>query len=163
MTAKKRAFVEYYKIHRNATEAAKMAGYSQQTATTQGHRLVRDVDIKRAIEAWEAEERENVAKLVPSKDNFILNTFRKESQCEHWPTRAKLWELGGKALGYLEEQKTDIGNALNILIGELHLSVTGPQLQSDHPNTLDITPDAPSTNSSACQDNSSNASPEISS
>lgn len=141
MTAKKRAFVEYYKIHRNATEAAKMAGYSLQTATTQGHRLIRDVDIKQAIDGWEAQEREKVAALVPSKDNFVVSIFRNEKECDHWPTRAKYLEMGGKALGYFVDEKSEAGNTLNVLIQELHLSVQGQQGMP----TLDVTPSAPST------------------
>lgn len=130
LTAKKRAFINYYKLHRNATEAAKLAGYSLQTATTKSDRLTKDVDISLALAQWEKEEAEKVAKLVPSKDNFVLNTFQKEIACEHWPTKAKLWELGGKALGYLSDDNKTGQNLFQLLCNDLNLNIVLGQSSS---------------------------------
>lgn len=45
----RRLFVDEYLIDLNATQAAIRAGYSAKTASSQGERLLRDPDIKRAI------------------------------------------------------------------------------------------------------------------
>jgi phage terminase small subunit len=46
------AFIrEYLKNGGNATEAAKAAGYSERTAYAQGSRLLKDVEVKKAIAA----------------------------------------------------------------------------------------------------------------
>ena len=49
LTAKQRAFVREYLIDLNATQAATRAGYSAKTAYSQGERLLKNVEIDRAI------------------------------------------------------------------------------------------------------------------
>lgn len=49
LSAKRRAFVEEYLRCWNATEAAKRAGYSDQTAISQGSRLLTNVDVQAYI------------------------------------------------------------------------------------------------------------------
>lgn len=51
LTAKQRAFVREYLIDLNATQAAVRAGYSVKTAASQGERLLRNVEIDRAVSA----------------------------------------------------------------------------------------------------------------
>lgn len=51
LTAKQRAFVREYLIDLNATQAAIRAGYSAKTAYSQGERLLRNVEVERAISA----------------------------------------------------------------------------------------------------------------
>jgi phage terminase small subunit len=51
LTAKQRAFVREYLIDLNATQAAIRAGYSEKTAYSQGERLLRNVEVQRAISA----------------------------------------------------------------------------------------------------------------
>jgi hypothetical protein len=50
LTAKQRRFAEEYVRLRNATEAAKLAGYSAKTAYAQGHRLLKKAEIQAAVE-----------------------------------------------------------------------------------------------------------------
>lgn len=54
LTAKEQAFVREYLICRNATEAAKRAGYSEKTAYSQGGRVLKKVEVAEAIAAGEA-------------------------------------------------------------------------------------------------------------
>lgn len=49
ITNRKRAFIEHYLAHWNASEAARLAGYSEKTAGSQGARLLKDVEIQKAI------------------------------------------------------------------------------------------------------------------
>lgn len=49
LTAKQQRFVAEYRVDLNATQAAARAGYSPKTAMQQGERLLRNVEIGRAI------------------------------------------------------------------------------------------------------------------
>jgi len=49
LNAKQLAFVAHYIEKRNATEAAKKAGYSEKTAYSQGQRLLKNVEIAKLI------------------------------------------------------------------------------------------------------------------
>lgn len=48
---KQRMFVECYLKHFNATQAAKEAGYSEATAYSQGHRLLKDAEVQARLRA----------------------------------------------------------------------------------------------------------------
>lgn len=50
MTPKQEAFVNEYLVDLNATKAAMRAGYSAKTAASQGERLLRNVEITRALQ-----------------------------------------------------------------------------------------------------------------
>lgn len=54
LTPKQKAFVELYSG--NATEAAAKAGYSAKTAYSQGERLLRNVEVRKAIAGREQKE-----------------------------------------------------------------------------------------------------------
>jgi phage terminase small subunit len=51
LTPKQRAFVREYLIDLNATQAAIRAGYSEDTAYSQGQRLLKNVEIEKAVSA----------------------------------------------------------------------------------------------------------------
>jgi len=55
LTDKQRRFVEEYLVDLNATQAAIRAGYSANTAASQGERLLRNAEIRTAIERAQAE------------------------------------------------------------------------------------------------------------
>jgi hypothetical protein len=50
LTSKQESFVREYAIDMNATQAAIRAGYSEKAAYSQGHRLLKNVEITEAIE-----------------------------------------------------------------------------------------------------------------
>lgn len=50
MTPKQAAFVQQYLVDKNATQAAIRAGYSAKTASSAGERLLRNVEIAKALE-----------------------------------------------------------------------------------------------------------------
>lgn len=79
-TAQKQKFCEAYLEKGNATEAAKIAGYSEKTAYSQGGRLLKDVECKAYIQ-----ERLNVAqsKNIASADEvmqFLTRVMRGEEK-----------------------------------------------------------------------------------
>lgn len=59
MTPKQQSFVTEYLIDKNATQAAIRAGYSKHTAYSQGERLLRNAEIRSAIDAGIAKHAEN--------------------------------------------------------------------------------------------------------
>jgi len=63
MTVRQARFVEQYLISGNATQAAIDAGYSEKTAYSQGHRLLKNVEIQKAI----AEKRAVMAKQTENR------------------------------------------------------------------------------------------------
>jgi len=64
LTARQARFAELYVLYGNATQAAIEAGYSKKTAYSQGQRLLKNVEIQKAIankQAFIADEAENLA------------------------------------------------------------------------------------------------------
>lgn len=58
LTAKQRLFVAEYLVDKNATRAAKAAGYSEKTAYSVGQRLLKNVEIQKTFqEQLEAQEK----------------------------------------------------------------------------------------------------------
>ena len=57
---KQEMFAQAYVLHRNATEAAKAAGYSAGSANNQGYRLLQSEEVKERIENLEQELETNV-------------------------------------------------------------------------------------------------------
>lgn len=60
LTPRQGAFVDAYLVSMNATKAAKKAGYSPQTAGSQGHDLLKKPEVIRAIAERIADRRERV-------------------------------------------------------------------------------------------------------
>ena len=58
MTPKQQRFVAEYLIDLNATQAAIRAGYSPKTASSQGERLLRNVEVAKALEEGKAKQLE---------------------------------------------------------------------------------------------------------
>lgn len=55
LTGKKAAFIREYMLDMNQTKAAIRAGYSEKTAAQAASRLMKDSDVKAAIDEWRAE------------------------------------------------------------------------------------------------------------
>lgn len=68
LTPKQRLFVHEYLVDKNATAAAKRAGYSVKTAYCQGQRLTKKAEVKAAIDA--ALERQ-VNKAIMTRDEML--------------------------------------------------------------------------------------------
>ena len=60
LNEKQEKFAQSYIIHRNATEAAKAAGYSDRSAANQGYRLINNPEIAERIEDLEKELETNI-------------------------------------------------------------------------------------------------------
>lgn len=106
LTPKQQLFVEEYLIDFNATQAAIRAGYSENTAYSQGPRLLENVEIQRGIEKG---KQKLIKKLDIKKEDIIRDLIRiKEDNIEDFPPHAlKALEMLNKMLGFNEPDKID--------------------------------------------------------
>lgn len=97
-------FVEEYIIDRNATQAAIRAGYSPKTAGASGSRLLRNVNIAKAIK--DAQQRMSERCKIKADDvlNGISRCTQKAEEAEDYRTALKGYELQGKHLGLFVER-----------------------------------------------------------
>ncbi len=73
LTEKQKRFVVEYIKDYNATQAAIRAGYSEQTAYSQGNRLLKKVEIKKAIKELQDEIRKkNIAEAIEVEEFLSL-------------------------------------------------------------------------------------------
>lgn len=114
MTAKKLAFIDYYKSAEcagNASKAAIKAGFSPRNVNRTASRLLKDVDIASQINAFVMDRREKY-----SKDTFIdqaYSDYQKLSLDDSPMARLRALELSAKLLGHLKNEESNV----NIIIG----------------------------------------------
>tara|TARA_R100001086_G_scaffold203954_1_gene119899 strand:+ start:2198 stop:2602 length:405 start_codon:yes stop_codon:yes gene_type:complete len=70
MNEKQELFVQHYILTRNATEAAKAAGYSERSAHNQGYRLLQDEEIRQRIYDAEQEMTTNLDVISELEDQY---------------------------------------------------------------------------------------------
>ena len=82
---KQKKFCEYYAQGNNVSESARLAGYSERTASEQGSRLLTDVRIKTYIQELTKDERklkesETKSRIADAKEilEFLSSTMRGE-------------------------------------------------------------------------------------
>ena len=116
---KQEKFAQSYILHRNATEAAKAAGYTEKSATNQGYRLLQINEIIERIEELENELQTNVDVIDEIESQY---TYAKANG--HTNSAIKALELlsrvrganSTKVIGLDEESLNDsIINCFNIL------------------------------------------------
>jgi len=73
LTPKQSAFVREYLIDMNATATAKRVGYSERTAYSQGQRLLKNVEVKKAIAAALQEQS---SRTLITADQVLLDIQR---------------------------------------------------------------------------------------
>ena len=132
LTARKIKFVDEYLATGNASLSARNAGYCPkhpENASFYASTLInKDKEVIELLETKRKVLQEVIKKereeLYPAKDSYIKRTFEKAESVTHPPTASKYWELGGKALGYLSDDKQNEAPMLQIVIHELNLSFT---------------------------------------
>ena len=116
---KQEKFAQSYILHRNATEAAKVAGYASSSAKNQGYRLLQMNEILERIEELEGELQTNVDVISEIESQYA---YAKSNG--HTNSAIKALELlsrvrganSDKTVGLDEESLNDsIINCLNIL------------------------------------------------
>lgn len=146
LTDKQTAFVREYLVDLNATQAAIRAGYSERTAYSVGQRLLKKVEIQRAVAAAQAKR----ARRVEVTQDYVLSNLvevvertmqrapvldRKGEQVTDEEGRA-VWTFDAKNANRALEL---LGKHLGIFTDKVKAEVSGPDggpVQSSM--TLDI-------------------------
>lgn len=123
---KQAAFVREYLIDFNATQAAIRAGYSQRTAGSQAHDLLKKPDIQAALK----DGQKRLAEVTETEAEWVRRRLKEEAtdftEFASHSARIRALELIGKINGVFEldnKQKTDpLADVLKTLGG----NVLGP-------------------------------------
>ena len=103
LTDKQERFAQAYVLHRNATEAAKTAGYSTRSAYNQGYRMLKNDEITERISDLENELETNIDVIDEIENQY---TFAKNSG--HTNSAIKALELLSRIRGAKSDKSSDI-------------------------------------------------------
>ena len=103
LTDKQERFAQAYVLHRNATEAAKAAGYAARSAYNQGYRMLKNDEIVERIADLENELETNIDVIDEIENQY---TFAKNSG--HTNSAIKALELLSRIRGAKGDKDIDI-------------------------------------------------------
>jgi len=103
LTDKQERFAQAYILHRNATEAAKAAGYSPRSAYNQGYRMLKNDEIVERIADLENELVTNIDVIDEIENQY---TFAKANG--HTNSAIKALELLSRVRGAKSDKDIDI-------------------------------------------------------
>ena len=103
LTDKQERFAQAYILHRNATEAAKAAGYAARSAYNQGYRMLKNDEIVERIADLENELVTNIDVIDEIENQY---TFAKANG--HTNSAIKALELLSRVRGAKSDKDTDI-------------------------------------------------------
>ena len=103
LTDKQEMFAQAYVLHRNATEAAKTAGYSERSAYNQGYRMLKNNEIVERIADLENELETNIDVINEIENQY---TFAKNSG--HTNSAIKALELLSRIRGAKSDKDSNI-------------------------------------------------------
>ena len=103
LTNKQERFAQAYILHRNATEAAKAAGYAARSAYNQGYRMLKNSEIVERISDLENELVTNIDVIDEIENQY---TFAKANG--HTNSAIKALELLSRVRGAKSDKDTDI-------------------------------------------------------
>ena len=103
LTDKQERFAQAYVLHRNATEAAKTAGYSARSAYNQGYRMLKNSEIAERITDLESELVTNIDVIDEIESQY---TFAKANG--HTNSAIKALELLSRVRGAKSDKNIDI-------------------------------------------------------
>ena len=103
LTDKQERFAQAYILHRNATEAAKTAGYSARSAYNQGYRMLKNDEIVERIADLENELVTNIDVIDEIENQY---TFAKANG--HTNSAIKALELLSRVRGAKSDKNTEV-------------------------------------------------------
>ena len=103
LTERQERFAQAYIIHRNATEAAKTAGYSLKSANNQGYRMLKNDEIQERIADLENELVTNIDVIEEIENQY---TFAKANG--HTNSAIKALELLSRIRGAKGDKDIDL-------------------------------------------------------
>jgi phage terminase small subunit len=101
LTPKQERFVAEYLVDLNATQAAVRAGYSRKTASSQGERLLRNVEVSKAIKAG---QKKRVAKSEITAERVLTELAGVGFGTKSDMTKVKALELIARHMGMLDDR-----------------------------------------------------------
>lgn len=99
MTPKQKMFTEEYLVDLNSTRAAKRAGYSPQSAYSQGQRLLKNVEIQKAIKERQFEKLQQLSITQDDVLAGLLSEAKYRGPGASHTARVNAWEKLGRHLG----------------------------------------------------------------
>lgn len=151
LTPKQLIFVNEYLVDKNATRAAKAAGFSAKTAYSQGQRLLKNVEVAAAIEKGLASQVEAATKraaeagltkerwlqelrriaLANMDDYAVIETYKPNKYAKHEVVRVmpKLTKERPRPLGAAIKKISETKNGIGI---ELHNKLNALELLGKH-------------------------------
>ena len=131
---KQEKFAQSYILHRNATEAARAAGYSKASAYNQGYRLLQNDEVKERIEDLEKELTTDVDVVAEIENQY---TFAKANG--HTNSAIKALELLSRIRGARSDKEIDMSEeGLETAIVEA-MQVLGKEKVSELVNKCNFT------------------------
>ncbi|WP_099974240.1 terminase small subunit [Lactobacillus terrae] len=131
MTPKQELFVTEYLKDLNATQAAIRAGYSEKTAYSQGQRLLKNVEVKSAIEQQMKSVNKKIIADAEEVMTFLTDTMRGNTTSQEltntgevveitasMPQRLKAAELMGKRHALFTDKVEQTNTNIDINIGD---------------------------------------------
>jgi hypothetical protein len=103
LTDKQERFAQAYVLHRNATEAAKTAGYTARSAYNQGYRMLKNEEILERISDLENELETNIDVI-----NEIENQYNFAKNNGHTNSAIKALELLSRVRGAKSNKGSNI-------------------------------------------------------
>ena len=109
MTTKQERFVQEYLVDLNATQAALRAGYSEQSASQQASRMLRNVKVQAAIQQAMQEQQQR----VQIDQDYVIEKLREIADMEasdasdselKYSGKLKALELLGRHLGMFDDR-----------------------------------------------------------
>lgn len=88
LNEKQKAFCEFYAACLNATEAAKKAGYSEKTAYSIGHRLLKNIETQKYIQQLATKAKTNRIATIDEVLQYLTTTMRNTEEQTRERTKA---------------------------------------------------------------------------
>lgn len=104
LTDRQKEFVRQYLVDLNATKAAIRAGYSERTAYSVGQRLLKNVEIQRAMASAQAKRARRVEIKAEDVLRGVIEVTTQARESGDLKTALKGYELQGKHLGMWTEK-----------------------------------------------------------
>ena len=134
LTDKQERFAQAYILHRNATEAAKAAGYAPRSAYNQGYRMLKNDEIVERIADLENELETNIDVISEIENQY---TFAKANG--HTNSAIKALELLSRVRGAKSDKAIDISKeGLELAIIEA-LQILGKETVDELVNKCNFT------------------------
>lgn len=88
LNEKQKAFCEFYAACLNATEAAKKAGYSEKTAYSIGHRLLKNIETQKYIQQLATRSKTDRIATIDEVLQYLSATMRNPEELTRERTKA---------------------------------------------------------------------------